>query len=668
MNIQKQLLEMNCRLKNNKMSKHSPFKILLLFIGLSSICTYGQAEFTTWGNLTGIRVDNQLMEFNTSLALVNKDGNTWATRKEGQGTDFKRDGKKKIFTYEMGENIAWENAIETVSKDEARVAVQFMSKKDTLINGAYFRIELPEEFGEDAKFQFTTPESITLKDMKTQFEGSSYQAPASGITISSLTRQLNIQFAEPTEVIIKAADSLKSGIVLNMKLTSGAIKANEKFNNTFTIKASGEIDKSPLKMKLFPEQEGRKFDGVGGNFRLQNPKMDPQVIDYSLKNLRVAWSRVEMPWRLWHPDENKDPIAEAKKGNIDPKVKASLEMAQRLDKMGIPVILAAWFAPDWVIIGERARGVNLDGSRGNALDQTKKDKIYESLTSYIKYLKDEYGVETVMFSFNESDLGIDVRQTPEEHNMLIKELGAHLRKQGLKTEFLLGDTADANGWEFTTLASMDPETRPYIGAVSFHSWRGWTDENLIKWKDIANRVDVPLFVGEGSIDAGAWRYPQIFEEPTYALDEIDVYMKILNISQPISILQWQLTSDYSVLSGGGIFGNDKDDLYPTQRFFNLKQLGSTPQGLKSIPITTNKNGVTSAAFGDMETGKYAIHIVNKGASRTVELSGLPENLTSLNVFLTNKENSFKKVKTVSPSNGKLTFDLEGASYVSLMTE
>ncbi len=199
-----------------------------------------------------------------------------------------------------------------------------------------------------------------------------------------------------------------------------------------------------------------------------------------------------------------------------------MEMARRLDKMDMPVMLAAWFPPDWAIIGERFKGKRPDGSMGNKLDLSKSEKIYRSLVSYIKYLKEEYGVETVMFSFNESDLGIDVQQTDVEHNELIKTMGSLLRAEGLQTEFLLGDTADANGWNFTTLASTDPESLPYIGGVSFHSWRGYTDENLLKWRDISNRVGEPLFIGEGSIDAGAWRYPQIFEEPTYALEEIDV--------------------------------------------------------------------------------------------------------------------------------------------------
>ncbi len=637
------------------------FLMMFLFSGKG----YSQAEFTTWGNMTGIRVDKQLMEFTTSLAIINQNGYTWRTRKEGQEIDFKRDGAKKVFSYKMKE-LQWEKIIETTDKGEARVEVSFSSPRDTILNVALFSVELPEQFGNETTFRLITPESIRLQDMNTNFPDAQYKSPATGIVIESPDRKLKINFSKPTEVIIQKA-SKDSNIRINMTMASGEIKAKEIYKNGFTIEASGEIDQSPLALRIFPQQQGKVWDGIGGNFRLQNAKTDPQVIDYSLENLNVTWSRVEMPWREWHPNQSLDPAAEARKGNLHPKVKAAMEMAQRLDKMGIPVMLAGWFAPEWAIIGKPFKGKHPDGSMGNALDLTKKEEIYSSIVSYVKYMKEEYGVETVLFSFNESDLGIDVRQTAEEHNALIKELGAKFRAADLQTEFLLGDTADANGWGFTTMASIDPESIPYIGGVSFHSWRGWTDENLLRWRDISNRVDAPLFVGEGSIDAGAWRYPQIFEEPTYALDEIDVYVKMMNIAQPRSILQWQLTADYSVLSGGGIFGNTEDELYPQQRFYNLRQLSETPESLYALGVKTNKPGVRVAALGDNKKNLYAIHMVNKGATRKVELSGLPAGVTEMNLYLTDKENSFKKIKIVKVRNGSASFSLEGAGFTSLLS-
>jgi hypothetical protein len=625
-----------------------------------------QAEFTTWGNMTGIRIDNQLMEFNSSLAVENQWGETWRTRKEGQDIDFKREGSKKIFSYQM-KDLKLTKTIETLGDAKAEVEVTFVSPKDTLINAAYFTIDLPKEFGPETTFSFINHGTVGMQDLKTGATKADYKAPAQGMTIESPTRKLVLNFAKPAEVIINREETAVGNIRLNFVLASGEIKAKDLHRNTFTITASGKIDRSPVVIKVFPEQEGKAFDGIGGNFRLQNAATDPQVIDFTLKNLNVTWGRVEMPWQYWHQNEDEDPAAQARKGQIHPKVKAAMEMAQKLDQMDIPVMLAAWFPPDWAIIGERFKGKHPDGSMGNKLDLTKSDKIYRSLVSYIKYLKEEYGVETVMFSFNESDLGIDVQQTDVEHNELIKTMGALLRAEGLQTEFLLGDTADANGWDFTTLASTDPESLPYIGGVSFHSWRGYTDKNLLKWRDISNRVGEPLFIGEGSIDAGAWRYPQIFEEPTYALEEIDVYVKMMEIAQPLSILQWQLTADYSVMSGGGIFGNHEDELYPTQRFFNLKQLSNTPEGLFYIPVKVDKEGIRAAALGDLSKGSYAIHLVNKGATRNVMLTGLPKDLKVLNLYITNQNSSFKKLMSIKVQNGTAEFNLEGASFVSLFS-
>ena len=635
------------------------------FVFLFNLNGHSQAEFTTWGNLTGIRVDNQLMEFNSSLAVENRFGDTWRTRKEGQQIDFQRKNGKKVFSYKMGD-LQWTQAISSTKKGAAEVEISFSSPKDTVINGAYFSIALPEEFGEDTKFSFSTPEQLKWSEMNSQTSSGNFKAVIDGVMVSSPTRSLEVDFSKPAEMILQKEKN--GNLRMDVVLASGEVKAEKTYSNSFKIKAEGQIDNSAVSIKVFPEQEGDVFDGIGGNFRLQNPKIDPQVIDYNLNNLRVAWSRVELPWRAWKPNENEDPVAKARRGDLDPKVKAAMEMAQRLDRQGIPVMLAAWFPPEWAIIGKPFKGKRPDGSMGNSLDQSKKEEIYKSLTSYIKYLKDEYGVEAAMFSFNESDLGIDVHQSAVEHNKLIKELGQKFEAAGLKTKFLLGDTADANGWDFTTLASTDPEARPYIGGVSFHSWRGYTPENLLKWADISNRVGVPLFVGEGSIDAGAWRYPQIFEEPTYALDEIAVYLDMLRIAHPKSILQWQLTSDYSVLSGGGVFDNSAEKLHPTQRFYNLQQLGSTPKEIKAIPVVSENEAVVTAAFGDAKKGNYAIHLVNKGASRPVKIEGLPKSINSLKVYITNSDLHYKELEQIPVDNGTVVMDLKGATFTSLMAD
>lgn len=276
-------------------------------------------------------------------------------------------------------------------------------------------------------------------------------------------------------------------------------------------------------------------------------------------------------------------------------------------------------------------------------------------------------MEAQYFSFNESDLGINVRQTAREHDELIKGLGAYFAARGLHTKVLLGDNSDATTYSFIDTAMEDPAARPYMGAISFHSWRGWDTATLKKWADAAERLRLPLLVGEGSIDAAAWNYPGIFLEPTYALKEISLYTQLLAICQPQSILQWQLTADYSPLAGGGIF-HDTSALHPTQRFFNLQQLSMTPAGLFAMPLTCDRPNVTVSALGSNKRHLYALHLVNNGAAREVFLKGLPARVRRLHIYTTNQKESVMEGPSVKVSGGQVRFVLPAQSYVTLISD
>jgi CheY-like chemotaxis protein len=69
-----------------------------------------------------------------------------------------------------------------------------------------------------------------------------------------------------------------------------------------------------------------------------------------------------------------------------------------------------------------------------------------------------------------------------------------------------------------------------------------------------------------------------------------------------------------VLKGGGVY-SEAGPLEPTQRFWNLKQLGLTPPRAFALPMTSDRPEGTSAAFGDLANGTLAIHLVNRGGQR-----------------------------------------------------
>jgi hypothetical protein len=133
-------------------------------------------------------------------------------------------------------------------------------------------------------------------------------------------------------------------------------------------------------------------------------------------------------------------------------------------------------------------------------------------------------------------------------------------------------------------------------------------------------------------------------------------------------LQWQLTADYSVLSGGGVFGNDAEPLHPTQRFWNLKQLAATPEEVFAMPLTCDSPDVSCAALGNNDRGVYVIHLVNNGPTRETTLTGLPEGVDAFRLYVTDGERGMEDGGRIPVLNGKARFMLDTTSFTTLVAE
>lgn len=593
-----------------------------------------QTEVMAWGNLTGIRVEGELMDFETTLVV----GGSHSGR-ERYTYRYERQGDERVSTSTI-ERVTFAERVTDTAQGRCHVSLQLAS--DTTLDVlAGLCLHLNAEKYATASIK-TTPRklSVRLKD-------------AGGVV-----RDIQMSFSRPVKLTqSRGDDEICITVPVMTSLVKGATATLD-----MDVTASGRIDHSDAVVRVDASHPGRSFLGMGGNFRLQNPATDPAVIDYCLRNIRVAYGRVEMPWRQWHPDEDATPL-NMKPDELPSHVRQSMEMAQRLAAQGMPVIVSCWFPPMWAIDKTSPRRGRWQGVAAHRLDPAKQQRIVASLTDYLVYLKEHYGVEATLFSFNESDLGIDVLHTPEEHAAFIKDMGREMRRRGLATRMLLGDTSDATPTRFIVPALNDPAAHPFIGAVSFHSWRGCDDATLRVWADAAAQLGVPLLVGEGSTDAAAWRYPQIFKESTFALYEINLYVRMLNVCQPQSILQWQLTADYSLLWGGGVFGS-QGPLTPTQRFWNIRQLASTPEGSFALPVSCSKATLTCAAFGNLAGGEYCVHMVNNGAACNALIEGFPEHFRSAKVLVTNAEDGMKET-SLTPSDGKLSLPLPPVSFVTL---
>ena len=588
------------------------------------------------------------------------------------------------------------------------VNIRLTSDTNQTIAGIYYFLDFPvEAFGE-----------YTLTGKVRRLDRVDWISPGKVRYLSGTTKQFDlvgfieknnqkvqVSFDKELPLVVQQASASHNpnvaaeSIEFYFPIAVGNTTAGQVIESHFTIRAWGDAETNPVIVTIDPAKPDRAFDGMGGNFRIQSPR-DAQVIQYNMDNMRVAFGRVAMPWNVWQPEENSPPPLLAGEAPAQPpaainpinpippiiptnttppapaapapparggrgggvgmnSITPALEIAQKLARQNIPMIISCWSPPSWAVLSNGARGAGAE--RGQHLDPAKWDAICKSIGSYLVYLRDHYDAEPLYFSFNESDLGINVHQTPEEHDQAIKKLGAYFKSIGLKTKMLLGDTSDAVPVSFIQPALNDPEAVPYIGAISFHSWRGATDAQYQKWTDAAVKLGLPLFDAEGGNDAQASGYPNVFREGWYALDEAAEYIRIMRICHPESILEWQLTQDYSVLKT-----DSAGALQPAQRFYNLKQFNLTPPGSAWLPVQSSSSLVLPAACLDPSRGVCAVHLVNNGASRPVTLAGLPPAVAQMSVYVTGEKRGLEKLEPVAVKNGSAQFTLQGQTLTTLI--
>ena len=651
-----------------------------------------ETEYGGTGDMRDFRYKGESIGLTTSIRMSSPDGSqTGQARLQTSG----RTGTRMVWTGNLGfgtpggrgggpgggrggdggmvGGASLRVQIEDAAPDTTTFDVQASANTAIPLDGIYYWFNLAggSFAGGTAEMTRTdnaAPGKVSLAGLP---EGSTRYADATvkSIRISgTANRVVEFTFANPTHIVLQEtrgggrgnrgggapgggaapASGPPTAYSLLIPIGTGTLNPDTPFHVAFTLKATCDVDTVPVTLTVNPARTGPAFIGIGGNFRLQSPA-DAAVIAYNLENLRVAWARLEMPLSTWQPTETNDPTT----APLPDKVRQAMEMGRTLAQKKIPMIISDWSVPSWAA----AAG----GGRGQIAPE-KWPAMYKGITSYIAYMKKNFGAEPLLFSFNEADQGINVKLSPDEVDKVIKGLGAAFAAEGLATKMLLGDTGNptARPANFIDVAVADPEAMKYVGAVSYHCWTGGSDQIIAKWGQVAQSFKLPLYIAEGGTDPQSYSTRNVFLEPWYALDEVNLYIRCMALSQPTSILHWQLTDDYSILSGG----RNGQPLQPTQRFFNLKQMNLTPPEAPSLGITSDRPHITAAAYGDATHG-YAIHIVNTGTTRTVTLTGLPATLTQLYPTVTDGTRGMKALAPVPVSGGTAKFTLEYQSYVTL---
>jgi hypothetical protein len=249
---------------------------------------------------------------------------------------------------------------------------------------------------------------------------------------------------------------------------------------------------------------------------------------------------------------------------------------------------------------------------------------------------------------------------------MIKRLGAHLKKLGLKTRMLLGDTASARGTHTYCLpAANDIEAMRYVGAVAFHSWGGASPEDYRAWSDLADRLKLPLLDTELGVDAGAYR-DRSYDSFFYATREVQMYQDVVLYAGVRGTQQWEFTNDYSIVHETKDAAG-KSAIEPTARFHFVKHFCNlTPRGSDVLATASDQPAVPLTAFRGKD-GVLTLHVANLGAGRKATIRGIPPDVRSLRAIRTSQTEGFKELAAFQPHNGTLELELAPQSLLTLTT-
>ena len=393
---------------------------------------------------------------------------------------------------------------------------------------------------------------------------------------------------------------------VRIPLLNGTAQAGGKAEFSATLALANATVAAPARLSVDTSKPRYSFDGFGANFCWDNSHKFPRPIqEYLMTALKSAWARTEMKIQPWDQD----------RANPSPEVKYDLETMRRLQQMGIPYVISIWRLPERFYADPATEP---PGARGRAVNPARWDELAQLLTDYLLYAKKEYGVEPDMFSFNEGNIGVNVRLTPEEHTLQIKVLGAAFRKAGLKTKMLLADAVPARDTHVFALdAAADPEAMQYIAGVAFHSWGGATPRQYAAWGDLAEWLKVPLLITELGVDSQSFA-TNAWDSYHHGLREAQFTQEMLIHARPQGTQFWQYTDDYALVRvrEDGTFEH-------TPRFWMMKHFTDlTPLKCEALATTSDQDQVLLTAF--RKEARHTLHIVNRGGAREATLSGAPD--------------------------------------------
>ncbi len=372
-------------------------------------------------------------------------------------------------------------------------------------------------------------------------------------------------------------------------------------------------------MSVSPDQPHQTITGFGGAFvhffsKTPGRGAHDNVSRVNFDRLQPTHVRVGMPLFAWEPsNDDQDSTNFNWSGFADSGlVNDIFVFMQEVEAQNGVILASLWRPADWMI-------TNPDRGREQSLKDGIVDELAESITAWLVYARDNYGVTIDYVSINEPNLGVNILiEEPALFAEIIKVTGARFADAGLTTKWVLGDTSNsADLIEYASPIWADEEVRPYIGILAFHSWDAQVSDttltNIAEWSE---EIGLDLWVTETGYDPEVYLTPEVFDTWEHALETMRIYSRLYKLAGVNTTFYWQMMDDYRLVS--------QDGTTPLPAFYALAQLRQmVPPG--SQIIETSRNGVKLYTFAAQHEEDFTIHLTNTDTIPAfVTISGIPD--------------------------------------------
>ena len=392
-----------------------------------------------------------------------------------------------------------------------------------------------------------------------------------------------------------------------------------------------------VSVKVFPDIKRQLINTVGGNYtmaRYTNSAWDA-IGGQTLKEFRPGVVRVALPLqfrRVEYANYNGELI------NKQPLVITLFDAMKRMKtEFGVKsIIVSVWDVPNELVVDPSKK-------QQRVVKPESYDEVIDMLTAFLVKAKTDYGVEVDYFSFNESDGGWQIQFSPQATIAFIKKAMARFKAAGLKTKFLLADTAQTKGTvEFATMIMADSTIWKFLGPLCFHSW--WSekisDNEFERVAAFAKAWNKPVWCDELGFDAEAYKIKGMCQSWDYALRFARITHRMLKYAQVEASLYWTWQNDYPIMS------TDLKTMYPSY-FITRHQTDFLNSGTQIVHSTSSDPEILVIS-GIHDNQSQVMQLINmKKQQVTIDIEGYDSKI--IDMVTTTESNNWQVQKNITKS-------------------